>query len=291
MKTENKKIELLPIVGAVIIIGLTVLLVNRHLNLKESRAYSQDLATTIQELNTDIENLEYEKTVISEALYSEQAKNTEFERQIEELSDTVGILDKLSKTDPELLQKYSKVFFLNEHYVPENLTKIDEKFLLLPERSELIAREIWPFLEDLLERAEARDLELKVLSGYRSHAQQSTLKANYKVIYGSGANQFSADQGFSEHQLGTTVDFTTPAIGPGLDGFENTPEYEWLTKNAHRYGFTLSYPPNNAYYQYEPWHWRFVGVELAKRLYNDNEYFYDLDQRTIDEFLVNFFDK
>ncbi|MEK9173171.1 MAG: D-alanyl-D-alanine carboxypeptidase family protein, partial [Patescibacteria group bacterium] len=73
-------------------------------------------------------------------------------------------------------------------------------------------------------------------------------------------------------------------------GFEKTNSYKWLTENAYQYGYVLSYPPNNIYYQFEPWHWRFVGVALATKLHNDNKYFYDFPQREIDEYLVNIFD-
>ena len=110
------------------------------------------------------------------------------------------------------------------------------------------------------------------------------------MTYGSGANAFSADQGYSEHQLGTTIDFTTDAIGSSFSGFEDTASFEWLMENAHRYGFILSYPDNNAYYQYEPWHWRFVGVDLARDLHRDEKGFYDLDQREIDTYLIKLFD-
>ena len=52
----------------------------------------------------------------------------------------------------------------------------------------------------------------------------------------------------------------------------------------------LSYPKNNAYYIFEPWHWRFVGQDLAKDLQTDGLFFYDLDQRQLDEYLISFFD-
>jgi len=110
------------------------------------------------------------------------------------------------------------------------------------------------------------------------------------VTYGSGANQFSADQGYSEHQLGTSVDFTIPANGAMFSKFESDPAYSWLVENAHKYGFTLSYPKGNAYYKFEPWHWRFVGVALATHLHNENKYFYDLVQREIDVYLIKLFD-
>jgi D-alanyl-D-alanine carboxypeptidase len=141
--------------------------------------------------------------------------------------------------------------------------------------------------------AEAKEdgVDLKVISAYRSFETQTDLKSTYKVIYGAGsANQFSADQGYSEHQLGTTVDVTTPTTAGTFVSFENDPGYMWLTKNAHQFGFVLSYPKNNTYYQYEPWHWRFVGTDLAKDLHAEGKYFYDLDQRKINEYLVDIFD-
>ena len=72
--------------------------------------------------------------------------------------------------------------------------------------------------------------------------------------------------------------------------FEKTPAFTWLKENAHDYGFILSYPKGNLYYQYEPWHWRFVGEDLAEDLFEDGKEFYELDQREIDEYLVDIFD-
>ena len=130
------------------------------------------------------------------------------------------------------------------------------------------------------------DGNLLVASAFRSFGTQTVLKNTYTVTYGAGsANQFSADQGYSEHQLGTTVDFTTKALSGNLNGFQNTPEYKWLQDNAHKYGFVLSYPEGNTYYKYEPWHWRFVGIDLATDLHEDEKNFYDEDQRVIDSYL------
>lgn len=141
-----------------------------------------------------------------------------------------------------------------------------------------------------MDAARGAGRDLYVASAYRSFDQQNDLKAAYKVTYGAGtANSFSADQGYSEHQLGTTVDFTTEKIGGGLAGFDKTQEYQWLLQNAYKYGFVLSYPPGNDYYVFEPWHWRFVGVELATRLHEEHQNFMDLGQRQLDPYLVNIF--
>ena len=111
------------------------------------------------------------------------------------------------------------------------------------------------------------------------------------MTYGAGtANSFSADQGYSEHQLGTTVDMITSGLGGVLDGFDTTKAYQWMLSNAYKYGFILSYPKNNNYYVYEPWHWRFVGIKFAKYLHDQKLNFYDLEQRTIDSYLVSIFD-
>jgi LAS superfamily LD-carboxypeptidase LdcB len=71
--------------------------------------------------------------------------------------------------------------------------------------------------------------------------------------------------------------------------FEKSTAYAWLNNNAYQYGFILSYPKDNVYYQYEPWHWRFIGVELATKLHNENRKFSDMDQREIDTYLIKIF--
>ena len=225
------------------------------------------------------------------ALMIANNQNNIFAGQIGEIASTVNVLDKLSKTDAELLQKYSKVYFLSGHYVPDSLTELPAANLFDPTKAQQIHTKVWPNLQRLLFDAASAGYPLEIVSAYRSFDTQSSLKSGYKVVYGSGANQFSADQGYSEHQLGTTVDFSTPELKGALDGrFAKTNAFAWLKSNAHRYGFTLSYPENNIYYEYEPWHWRFVGVSLAGRLQGAGQHFYDLSQRAIDEYLVSIFD-
>lgn len=268
---------------------VTILDINKKEQASSSRALT-DRNDLIAELSEQLELTEDELDYTSEKLRDEKDRNDEFEDRITDLAGTVSDLDKLSKTDKELLQKYSKVYFLNEHYVPESLTEIRDKWKYDEDKEHMLHSKVIPFFNDMLEAAEDDGINLWVASAYRSFDTQAQLKDSYSVTYGSGANAFSADQGYSEHQLGTTVDFTTNGIGGTIDGFGGTPAYEWLLENAHRFGFTLSYPEDNSYYIFEPWHWRFVGTDLAKDLYKDNDHFYDLDQREIDEYLLNIFD-
>jgi D-alanyl-D-alanine carboxypeptidase len=255
---------------------------------KESRI--GELEGLLEEIRSKLALSEENGTELLHMFTEEKNRNEDFEQQIGEISGTVGKLDKLSKLDPELLMKYSKIYFLNEHYAPEKLAEIPEAYRLKKEESEYVHAQVLPNLRDLLEDATEDGIDLLVVSGFRSYDEQKGLKGLYSIQYGYGANTFSADQGYSEHQLGTAVDFTTANVGGGLTGFEKTEAYAWLTKYAHKYGFVLSYPENNQYYVFEPWHWRFIGEDLADDLHDDQKSFYDLDQREIDSYLLSIFD-
>ena len=254
---------------------------------------SEELAlasSTIAALTKQLTDLGVERDDLATSYTDELDRNEDFEKQIKKIGKTVGILDKLSKTDEELLQKYSKVYFLNEHYVPEKLSTIEKTYMYDESRTHQLHSKVIPYFNDMLKDAKADGIDLWVVSSYRSFETQAQLKGAYTVSYGSGANAFSADQGYSEHQLGTTVDFTTKGLGGGLDGFASTPAYTWLQANAHKYGFVLSYPEANSYYVFEPWHWRFVGEDLADDIKDAGAHFYDWDQRKIDGYLVKIFD-
>ncbi len=214
------------------------------------------------------------------------------EQTVGSISGTVSTLKKLAAIDPELLKKYSKVYFLNENYTPAHVTPIPQRYVYSNSVQESYLAESWPFLERLLDSAKANNVELYISSAYRSFAKQQMIKSDYVVTYGAGtANSFSADQGYSEHQLGTAIDVITTGLGGQLSqAFDKTAAYKWLENNAYQFGFVLSYPKTNTYYIYEPWHWRFVGVKLATYLHNNAKSFYDMDQRDIDTYLVNLFD-
>lgn len=254
--------------------------------IEELEAASSTRVTLEKELN----GLKEEFGILTTDYESERERNEEFNDQIKDIGKTVGVLDKLSKTDKELLQKYSKVYFLNEHYVPEALSTLENKYIYNEANTYQVHKKVRPYLNEMLDDALDDGIEIWVVSAYRSYFDQAALKGRYLVTYGSGANAFSADQGYSEHQLGTTVDFTTKGLGGGLDGFQSTPAYTWLKENAYKYGFTLSYSENNSYYTFEPWHWRFVGEDLARDLNKDNATFYNWEQRKIDAYLISIFD-
>lgn len=110
-------------------------------------------------------------------------------------------------------------------------------------------------------------LKLYISSGFRSYSYQNKIYNNYVKRDGKAeADTYSARPGHSEHQSGLALDLNT--IG---NAFNGSPEAIWLAKNCYKYGFILRYPKgktNETGYVYESWHFRYVGVDLAKKLYN-----------------------
>lgn len=116
-------------------------------------------------------------------------------------------------------------------------------------------------------------IQLVAQSGYRSYSVQVRAYDYYVNSLGvEGADLTSARPGFSEHQTGMAMDILDTVSGCSTDGrcFANTPAYTWLQQNAHRFGYVLRYPDGGTPvtgYEFEPWHWRWVGVPLATELH------------------------
>lgn len=119
--------------------------------------------------------------------------------------------------------------------------------------------------------ASKEGITLTIISGYRSYQRQNELYHNYVSKDGKqAADTYSARPGHSEHQTGLAFDLNSLNTS-----FARTKEGKWLTANAAQYGFILRYPEgktNETGYIYEPWHFRYVGVELAAKLYNQGDW-------------------
>lgn len=274
-------------------VQIEILLQERNAILQKSNSQKAELdvaSTTIFELKEELTNIKDDLEDLANDYRDEKNRNEEFENQIRGLAGTLGDLDKLAKTDKELLEKYSKVYFLNENYTPSRLKQINDKYILEGKKDQYFHAEAIDHLENLLDAASKDGIDFKIISAYRSFDEQVDLKNQFTQVYGTGANTFSADQGYSEHQLGTAIDLTTPEINGTYTGFAETDAYRWLQENAYKYGFIISYPKDNDFYVFEPWHWRFVGTELARDINRHNTSFYEMEQREINEYLLNFFD-
>ena len=107
--------------------------------------------------------------------------------------------------------------------------------------------------------------ELYISSGFRSYTLQKSLYERYCARDGkAAADRYSARPGNSEHQTGYAIDLNTITYS-----FANTTEGKWIAANCYKYGFILRYPKEKEDVTgivYEPWHWRYVGVEYAKKI-------------------------
>lgn len=163
----------------------------------------------------------------------------------------------------------NKFFYLDENYVPKNLETIDSKYSSSGKKLVNTARISFEFLA---KKAEEEGMHIRAASTYRSYDYQTTLYNNYVAQDGvESADTYSARAGFSEHQTGLAVDVDNG--DSSFNNFENTKEYQWMLDNAYKYGFILRYPKdkeNITGYMYEPWHYRYVGVEIASFINQNN---------------------
>ncbi len=281
------------LLAASLIISLYELYIFKNKNnlLNESKS---ELERNLSEINGKYQNTlsaldanQKDKQAIIESLNQIGLDYSNLMEKYKSSETEIITLKRTEQIDDELLKKYSKFYFLNENYIPKELVPVSPQFTNSKNIS-LIS--IVNFrLEQMINAASSSNVKIIVQSGYRSFSEQKGLKTAYSQTFGvSKANSFSADQGYSEHQLGTTVDLSDGKMILE-NSFEKTKTFEWLQQNAYLYGFMLSYPKNNSYYIYEPWHYRFVGIELATYLHNNNKNFYDLDQKFIDSYKLKMF--
>jgi zinc D-Ala-D-Ala carboxypeptidase len=164
---------------------------------------------------------------------------------------------------------------LSPDYVPKDLVPLqDYRVPTLGSDVLRLRRGAAVSLGHLVEGAAADGEELVVASAYRSYEEQQLSHERLMSVFGTDADGMSAAPGHSQHQLGTAVDFTNAAAGYQVwMPFAQTSAYWWLEHRAWEYGFVLAYPrgkEEQTGYRWEPWHYRYVGVEDAKRLEKKN---------------------
>jgi D-alanyl-D-alanine carboxypeptidase len=112
---------------------------------------------------------------------------------------------------------------------------------------------------------------LVVQSGYRSYSSQQIIhKAQVRALGKTKGEALAARPGYSEHQTGLAVDLAAKGVSTLKISFGKTKAGIWLAENAHRYGFIVRYPKGKTAitgYRYEPWHFRYVGVDVATRMH------------------------
>ncbi len=135
-----------------------------------------------------------------------------------------------------------------------------------------IRADVAPHLASLFAAAKTSGYDYMLASGYRSYALQNSYYSNYVATSGQAeADRYSARPGASEHQTGLALDVAMVDRTHYLDqAFGQDPGGQWLAAHAHEYGFIIRYLPDKEAitgYMYEPWHIRYVGHDLAQKLY------------------------
>ena len=165
-------------------------------------------------------------------------------------------------------------FFLDEDYEPSDLVEID---LPLSEdiESASLRKDAASALMEMAKDAKKEDLYIGIRSSYRSYSDQEAVYDYYMTMYGYAyASQLVSPPGSSEHQLGLGVDLTSQSVIDGTySAFDQSPEYDWVIENCHKYGFILRYPEDKTDMtgaMNEPWHFRYVGKKAATEIHENN---------------------
>lgn len=176
----------------------------------------------------------------------------------------------------------NKYIYLPENYIPNNLTEISPNFSSSTRQLVYEAKEAF---EKMATAALEQGYTIRAISAYRSYDYQKGLYDSYVKNDGvDGADKYSARPGFSEHQTGLVVDVDNGKVD--FNNFESTEEFKWMDENAQIYGFILRYPKgkeNITGYDYESWHYRYVGKEIATFIKDNN--------LTLDEYYVRYIQK
>ncbi len=274
----------------------------KNINTLISRGYSNSNINLILAHGNDSDVSEFakrEKIQYLEEFYSiSYAKLKYYDRYVK-YSDETGEdeettvlyvnlgMDKDDYGDPVLINKFSYDMLVNKHYsvdknmVVDDLVKIDKKYT--NGEDHFASKKVLDAFIKMYDAAAKDGLNLVINSSYRTYDDQEELCNQYQKLYGdSYVNKYMARPGFSEHQTGLSFDVGSRSSNI----FANSKEYTWMLDNAYKYGFILRFPKkyeNITGFRYEPWHYRYVGVDIAKYIY-DNDISYE-------EYYAMFLDK
>lgn len=249
--------------------------------------YSQSFNQTNQAaIVANLDQLAKEKLLEEERLAEEKRQEEERLAEEKRLEQQPAKLDlessfyenviTVSNGDSKLVL-VNKNYALDSSYAPSDLV-LPNVLALGHEQNKTIylREEASQHLEQLFSAAEQEaGLIFLARSGYRSYETQISLYQRYVDQNGQeAADRFSARAGHSEHQTGLAIDVTADSVNGQLTTeFGKTAEGIWLKDNAHRFGYIIRYlegRESETGYQYEPWHIRYVGVEAATEIYQNN---------------------
>lgn len=197
-------------------------------------------------------------------------------------------LDKDYYEDVNVIKEFSETVLANKYnqldssFEPKNLTKVSEKYSKNGS-NQYLSKVAQVAFEEMCAEALKEGKYILANSAYRSYADQQNIYNTYLNLYGQTyVNNYVATPGYSEHQTGLALD----VAARDYNIFETSPEFIWMKNNAYKYGFILRYPYSKQEmtgYKYEAWHYRYVGLEAAEYIQENNI--------TYEEYYVMFLDK
>lgn len=178
---------------------------------------------------------------------------------------TLKIKDGVAYVDGVLIA--NKTYYLPENYKPTDSYNVN----ITDNCTTCINKDVMSAFKEMQSDISSLGMSLRIVSGYRSYNTQKYLYNSYVNRDGKdAADRYSARAGYSEHQTGLCFD-----VNYAGSAFDNTSEAKWIHDNAYLYGFILRYPKGKediTGYMYESWHLRYVGKELAEKLYNKGDW-------------------
>lgn len=237
----------------------------------EEKPTNEEKSANNEEVPNDDEETPAENE--NETSNDQEPEENEQQEEIADISDNTVEGEIIA--DPKAYEALvNKTNNLPDSYVPDDLVSLSDVPTVLenPEVNQL-RESAYLALKDLFSAAKNEaEYELFARSGYRSYNTQTALYKSYVTNYGqAAADKYSAKPGQSEHQTGLAMDITCAALNFQLDvTFADTEEGKWVSENAHRFGFIVRYPKDKediTGYFYEPWHIRYLGIELATKVY------------------------
>ncbi len=177
----------------------------------------------------------------------------------------------------------NKFYSLSSSYSPEDLENVSLQYAYADNKASAIV--IQAFEQMYYDVLDNLNVHLMVNSSYRSYEDQEEIYNDYKNVSLKYADSYAARPGYSEHQTGLALDITS-LEHKNQKEFTSSIEYEWLKNNAHKYGFILRYPEGKediTGYNNESWHFRYVGIDVATQIFNE--------QITFDEYYAYYLDK
>lgn len=273
-KTKRKKGPkrfLIFLICIVIIICIIIFLPRE----KNETTDNNKVLTTEEKNIQELKKISYYKEELKERYLAYQKEHKELSTEDIVTQVNIGIDQPFyTNTKPSenlntnliLVNKYN---YLTEDYIPDNLEAIDTSYA----RSGMqLVSEAKDAFETLSKAAKEDGMNIIAMSSYRSYDYQVTLYNNYVETDGKeAADTYSARAGYSEHQTGLAVDVYN--LDLPYTSFEQTEEFNWMQENAYKYGFILRFPEdkvNITGYQYESWHYRYVGIEAATYIKENN---------------------